>query len=123
MKNFLILLVIFLLVCVDAKATAANEENFTYATLWVDEWDKQAEVLAVKKDVHCSEVVQNLLNSFILKAYWTLNHYALSKDDLLHIQGEVYFAGNIAKRNKCGFVAKSAVAGLKEKIVNQLDKK
>ena len=123
MRRFehLVLVVVFLLICVDVKATVPNEANFTPATAWVAEWNDQAETLR-RVSPECGADTRDLLWVFISKTRFSLES-SLSEDDLLSLQNALFAAKDLSRR-KCswyGFYSRFWLVLLQKGIENRLN--
>ena len=99
-RYFVVLFAVFLLVCVDAKATAVNEDNLTSATRWVRAWHFKSKVMSTfaKEDV-CHKEVDKNIDYFIRFSNESLRK-PLSLDDVLYLRETAFYAKNIIQQNK-----------------------
>lgn len=106
---------------IDAKARAADEDNLTSASVWVDSFVEQMVAVPLKENGRCGKKAEELLNSFIRKAFHVLDN-KLSEADALYLQDAVFSAENIAvKQPLCFTHQKEGLAVLKKLIKNQLE--
>lgn len=128
MKHWLEVVVLFValfLTGVDAKATAVDEDNFTTATVWVDEWTTRMETLSAKPtDWSCDSKQQKEIAAhvdiFVREAGQTLEK-ELSQDDLRYLQINAFFAGNIiGKKQQCFLHQIEGLSALKADLKNRL---
>lgn len=115
-RYFILLFAVFLLVCVDAKATAVNEDNLTRATAWVEGWKERVKTArASASENMCDAKVDELLNVFIRFSNESLIKN-VSQDDVGYLQETAFFAKNTANKNRTCFVHQ--VNGIELLLIN-----